>query len=112
MPGYYVLQKNPAAKQHYHFVLKADNHETILTSENYSTKQGAHTGIASCQKNSPYDSSYERRKSVSDQPYFVLKAANHEVIGVSQMYGSTSARDSGIESCKKNGPTTDVRDMT
>lgn len=111
-PDITFCKKTPAAAQHFHFVLKADNHETILTSENYSTKQGAQIGIASCQKNSPFDASYERRTSVSSQPYFVLKAGNHEVIGVSQMYSSIAARDVGIDSCKRNGPTTDVRDRT
>ena len=112
MPGYYVLQKNPAATQYYHFVLRADNHETILTSENYATKQGAQNGIASCQSNSPYDSRYERRTSIASQPYFVLKALNSQIIGTSQMYSSTTARDNGIASCKANGPTARIIDMT
>lgn len=112
MPGYYVLQKNPVATQYYHFVLRADNHETILTSENYATKQGAQNGIASCQANSPYDSHYERRISAANQPYFVLKALNSQIIGTSQMYSSATARDNGIASCKSNGPTTRIIDMT
>lgn len=112
MPGYYVLQKNPVATQYYHFVLRADNHETILTSENYAAKQGAQNGIASCQTNSPYDSRYERRISVANQPYFVLKALNGQIIGTSQMYSSSIARDNGIASCKSNGPTTRIIDMT
>jgi uncharacterized protein YegP (UPF0339 family) len=112
MPGYYVLQKNPVAIQHYHFVLRADNHETILTSENYATKQGALNGINSCQTNSPYDSRYERRISVASQPYFVLKAVNSQIIGTSQMYSSTTARDGGIASCKANGATTKIIDLT
>jgi uncharacterized protein YegP (UPF0339 family) len=111
MPGYYVLNKNSAAQQQYHFVLKADNHETILTSESYSTKQGAHIGIASCQANSPNDSRYDKLTSRANQPYFVLKAGNHEIIGASQMYSSTAARDNGIASCKVNGPTTKVQDL-
>lgn len=112
MPGYYVLQKNPAATQYYHFVLRSDNHEVILTSENYATKQGAQTGIASCQSNSPYDPRYERRVSIANQPYFVLRALNGQAIGVSEMYSSNSGRDSGIASCKTNGPTTRIIDRT
>ena len=112
MPGYYVLQKNPAATQYYHFVLRSDNHEVILTSENYATKYGAQTGIASCQANSPYDSRYERRVSTASQPYFVLKAVNSQPIGVSEMYSSNGGRDNGIASCKVNGPTTRVIDRT
>lgn len=109
MPGYYVLMKS--ANQFY-FNLKADNHEVILTSETYSTKQGAQTGISSCQANSPYDARYDKLTSVASQPYFVLKASNHEIIGKSQMYSSTAARDNGIASCKTNGPTTKIVDQT
>jgi uncharacterized protein YegP (UPF0339 family) len=112
MSGYYVIRKNPAAKQYFHFVLCADNHEIILTSENYATKQGAQTGIASCQVNSPHDSQYEKRTSTAFQPYFVLKAGNYQVIGTSQMYASTTSRDNGIASCKANGPTTKILDLT
>lgn len=111
MPGYYVLNKS-SASQPYHFVLKADNHETILSSESYATKAGALNGIESCQQNSPADKNYEKRNSTASQPYFVLKASNGLVIGTSQMYGSTSARDTGIESVKVNGPSKVVKDNT
>ena len=109
MPGYYVLKKNSSGQ--FHFVLKADNHEVILSSEVYSSKQGALTGIASCQANSPLDARYDKRTSSASQPYFVLKAANHEIIGNSQMYASTSGRDGGIASCKVNGPTTKIEEI-
>ncbi|MBE2103633.1 YegP family protein, partial [Staphylococcus argenteus] len=45
-------------------------------------------------------------------PYFVLKAKNHQVIGVSEMYSSESAAKNGIQSVMKNGPTTDIRDLS
>ena len=48
----------------------------------------------------------------SGDPYFVLKAANHEIIGKSEMYSSTSAMENGIESVKKNGPDSEVVDET
>ncbi|MEH5098970.1 YegP family protein [Atlantibacter hermannii] len=52
--GYYVLYKSSTAfTQKYYFVLKASNHETIVTSEMYSTKQGALNGIRSVQDNGP-----------------------------------------------------------
>ncbi|MBL4635858.1 MAG: YegP family protein [Kofleriaceae bacterium] len=34
------------------------------------------------------DERYDRRTSNADQPYFVLKAANGEIIGKSQMYST------------------------
>ncbi len=43
---------------------------------------------------------------------FNLKAGNHEIIGVSESYSSTSARDAGIESVKKNAADAVTQDNT
>ena len=94
------------------FNLKAGNHEVILTSDTYSTKQAAEGGIASVQANSPNDERYERKNSIRGEPYFVLKATNGETIGKSEMYSSASAMESGIASVKANGPTKTVKDAT
>lgn len=37
----------------WYFNLKAGNHETILTSQGYASKQSAETGASSVQKNAP-----------------------------------------------------------
>lgn len=108
MPGYYDLKKS--ANGEFHFTLKAGNGEVILSSQMYGTKSAANTGVTSVQANSPSDGQFDRLTSVAGQPYFNLKAANHQVICTSQMYSSTSARDAGIASVKLNGPTKDVRD--
>jgi len=44
--------------------------------------------------------------------FFNLKAANHQVIGTSQMYSSETARDNGIASTKTNGSSTTIKDHT
>jgi uncharacterized protein len=108
MPGYYVMIKS--APSQFHFVLMADNHEVILTSETYASKQEAQSGIATCQLNSPHDRRYVKPISRANHPFFVLRAENHEVIGTSQMYSSASARDNGVASCKIHGPTMNVFD--
>lgn len=64
----------------------------------------------SVQTNSRDDARYERKSSVRAEPYFVLKAANGETIGKSEMYSSTSAMESGIAPVKANGPTKTVKD--
>ena len=107
--GYYVLEKS---SDQFKFNLKADNHETILTSERYVTKAGAQGGIASCQENSPIDARYDRLSARDGKPYFNLKAANGQVIGTSETYNSTAAREAGIGSCKVNGPTKTIIDRT
>ena|SRR4249920_3329734 len=107
--GYFLLTKSG---NQFKFALKAGNHETILSSELYAAKSSAVNGIASVKTNSSKDASYERKTSKDDKPYFVLKAANGEIIGTSEMYSSTSAAEKGIESCKANGPHGPTRDET
>lgn len=104
--GYYKL--TPSGGQ-FHFNLHAANGEKILTSERYTSEQGARKGIASCQVNSPLDARYERRKATNGSPYFVLKGANGEIIGTSETYSTEAARDKGIAACNANGPSTDIR---
>ncbi|MDR5171134.1 YegP family protein [Methylobacillus flagellatus] len=111
MAGWYEIKKSEKNGQ-YSFVLKADNGEIILTSEQYVAKSSAENGIESVRTNSPNDARYERLTSTNDKPYFNLKATNGQVIGTSQLYSSTSSRDSGIESVKTNGPTKIVKDNT
>ncbi|PWF22767.1 YegP family protein [Corticimicrobacter populi] len=107
MAGYFVLK---SSGDHFMFNLKAGNHETILTSQRYKSKAAAQGGIASVQKNAADDARYDRLVAKDGSPYFTLKAANGEVIGQSEMYSGTAARDKGIASVKANGATTDIRD--
>jgi len=104
--GYYKLKGGPA----YRFTLHAANHEVILTSENYDSKAGARGGIESVRKNGPDTKSYEKKTSTASQPYFVLKAANGQVIGTSEMYSSEGARDHGIASVQSNSPSATVKE--
>ena len=94
------------------FNLKAGNGEIILSSQTYAAKANAEKGVASVKVNAAVDARYEKKTSSADQPYFVLKAGNGEVLGSSEMYSSTSARDAGIASVKSNAPTAPVVDLT
>ena len=94
----------------YRFVLKAGNGETILASELYKARDSATRGIASVQANCATDDRYDRKESSNGKFYFTLRAANHQVIGTSQMYTTASGRNGGIESVKTNGSTEDIRD--
>jgi uncharacterized protein len=110
MSAHYELK--PAKNDQFMFNLKAANGEIILTSEIYKSKDAAINGIESVKTNSPHDEQYERKTSSSSQPYFILKARNHEVIGRSETYSSGGAMEKGIESVKKNGPVATVNDIT
>ncbi len=110
MAGTYELKKASGGK--YMWNLRAANNEDILTSETYNSKAAAEGGIQSCRVNSLHDNHYERKTATDKSPYFVLKAANGETIGRSEMYSSTAAMENGIASCKTNGPTGTVVDKT
>ncbi len=110
MAGKYVMKK--AKDGQFYFNLKAGNGETILSSEMYKAKSSANNGIASVQKNSPEEKRYDRRVNKAGKDYFVLKAANHQIIGVSEAYNSKASMENGIKSVTKNGPTTNVDDQS
>ena len=110
MSGKYLL--HPAGDAQFHWDLKAANAQTILSSQMYKAKAGAESGIESCRKNSGDELRYTRMTSEKNQPYFVLKSGNGEVIGTSQMYSSEAARDAGVVSCQENGPSGVTQDDT
>lgn len=110
MAGWFELSNSSDGQ--FRFVLKAGNAETILTSELYKQKASALNGIASVQANSGLDERYERKVAKNEKPYFNLKAANHQIIGNSQMYSSQAACENGINSVKTNGSTQTVKDLT
>jgi uncharacterized protein YegP (UPF0339 family) len=110
MAARFVLKA--AAGGQFMFNLKAGNNEVILTSELYTQKASAEAGIESVRKNAPDDARFERRTAKDNSPYFVLKAGNGEVIGVSEMYSSTIAMERGIASVKKNSQVVPVDDQT
>ncbi|OGS94307.1 MAG: hypothetical protein A3K04_06760 [Gallionellales bacterium RBG_16_56_9] len=108
MAGWFELSKNSDGQ--FHFVLKAENAETILTSELYKTKSSAENGIASVQANSIQDARYEKKQAKNGKYYFNLKAANQQVIATSQMHASEQQRDADIAAAKANGNSKTVKD--
>ena len=110
MAGRFELKK--ASDGQFLFNLKAGNGQVILTSERYTEKRGAENGIASVRKNAPDDGRYERKTAKNGQHYFVLKAANGQVIGSSELYTTTASMENGIESVKKNAPDAVIVDHT
>lgn len=110
MPAQYNLSRSN--DDQFYFNLTAENNEVILVSERYKSKDGALRGIESVKNNSPKDSQFERRTSSDGKYYFVLKAANNEVIGTSEMYNSDQALENGIQAVKRVGASAPVNDKT
>ncbi|WP_130736014.1 YegP family protein [Flavobacterium sp. J27] len=108
--GKFVISKRNNGE--FQFNLKATNGQVILTSEGYATKVNCQKGIDSVKTNALIDERFEKKTATSGKPYFSLKASNGQIIGSSEMYESTAARDNGIESVKKNAPEASVEDLT
>ena len=109
MAGKFELKKSKNDK--YFFNLLAGNGQIILSSEMYETKASALNGTESVKKNGGNAANYAKLTGKDGSPYFTLKAANHQVIGQSQMYSSEAARDSGIASCVASAPGAVVDDQ-
>lgn len=110
MPATFEIKR--AKDREYYFNLLAPNGEVILTSEMYVSKTGARKGIAAVQANAAESDRYDRRTNKRRQHYFVLKAANHRIIGCSQSYSGSTAMEKGIKSVMKNGTTKKIADAT
>jgi uncharacterized protein YegP (UPF0339 family) len=120
----------------YRFHLKATNGQIIAVSQAYVAKDSAIVGIDSIKKNAPIaqiidlstaegvkqeqthvigveqDPVFEIQFNAPDRFRFHLKAANGEIIAVSQSYLSKQSAETGIASVKKNAPNAKVFDHT
>ncbi len=95
----------------YFFALYADNNEKILASEMYSSKAGAQNGVQSVKTNATVDARYDRRTAKNGQFYFVLKAANGEIVGTSEQYKDSDGVEHGISAVKAAAPSAPVQDL-
>jgi len=110
MSGKFELKKGKSGK--FSFNLKAPNGQVILTSQTYKTKAAAQNGIKSVCTNCKKNAGFEQKASKKGEPYFVMLAANKQVIGKSQMYASRTSMLNGIASVKKNAAKAEVKDLT
>ncbi len=110
MTARFVLSKGRGGK--FFFSLKAGNGEVILASQMYESHSIALNGIASVKDNAAKDERFERLASRKGEPYFVLKAANAQVIGKSEMYASTRSRNNGIASVQRNASIATIDDRS
>jgi uncharacterized protein YegP (UPF0339 family) len=95
----------------FRFRLKADNGQTILSSEPYKSRAGCINGIESVKKNAKDPKRVNKVKTPSKMFRFAITAANNEVIGTSQNYKSESGRDNGVDSLKRNASKAVVKDV-
>lgn len=100
-PKFQIITSNSG---HFYFRLVAGNGEFILQSEGYTTRQNCEHGINSVRVNAADGRRFKELTSRDNRPYFVLLAANGEVIGTSQMYSDSHARFIGIRAVMNAAP--------
>jgi uncharacterized protein YegP (UPF0339 family)/menaquinone-dependent protoporphyrinogen IX oxidase len=131
MEGVFEIILDTAGKFRFH--LKAANGQIIAVSQAYGAKESALTGIASIKTNAPIakitdlttggplpehqagivqDPAFEIQFNAPDRYRFHLKAANGEIIAVSQSYLSKQSAENGIASVKTNAAMAKIIDQT
>ena len=94
------------------FHLKAGNGEVILASQGYTAKSSCKNGVNSVATNAKDEANFEKKTAKDGRFYFVLHAANKQIIGNSQMYTTASGRDKGIHSVHDNASGAELIDQT
>lgn len=110
MAGKFELKRG--INNRFNFSFKVANGQTILNSEPYLGRLGAKSGIELVRSSATNDSNYERKVSHKNEPYFVLKMANGQIIGTSEKYSSILAMEERIASLKANAPNAETEDLT
>ncbi len=110
MAASYAIKR--AKNKQFYFNLKAANGEIVLTSEMYKSRTGAKNGIDSVRKNGPDCLMYGMKMDKRRQYYFLLKAANRQVIGKSESYTSAASMEKGIMAVMKCAASAAVHDRT
>ena len=118
--GKFVISE---AKTGFMFNLKANNHETIATSQIYNALDSCKAGVESVRKNAPEapieDQTVENFETKTNPKFevytdkagefrFRLKARNGEIIATGEGYKAKMSCINGIESIKKNAPDAEV----
>lgn len=106
------FELHPSGTGSLRFVLKAGNHQVILTSQSYASHAAALGGIESVRTNAALPERFDRRESKAGEPYFVLKAGNGQSIGQSEMYSSAAGMENGILSVARNAPEAELKDLS
>ena len=108
MAGKFEIKAGKNGK--FRFNLKASNWQIILSSESYDSRSGCEKGVESVRKNAASDARFERKTAKDGSSFFVLKAANGEPIGKSEMYKTKRSMEGGIASVTKNAQTAQIAD--
>jgi len=95
MAGKFEVYKDN--KGEFRFRLKSGNHQNVLASEGYTSRNACLNGIESVKKNCADPKRFEMNATPSGKFRFNLTAVNGQVIGSSQNYASESGCRDGMK---------------
>ncbi len=118
--GKFIIKKTKS--EQYVFNLLAGNNQVICTSETYKALDSAKNGIASVKSNcgsAVEDQTVEGYEALKNPKYelytdkagefrFRLKAANGQIIAVSEGYKAKKGALNGIDSIQRNAPEAEI----
>ena len=109
MNGYYQLIEGHEGG--FMFTLRAGNHETILESRVYWTRQAALDAAATVRTCSQDLNLYLRQEQPSGNHFFELVDTQGKVLGRSAGCATRTGLAAGIASVQRNGPATAFRGL-
>ena len=92
----------------FYFRLKDASGRIILKSEKYSSFDSVTAGIESVKKNSSILDHFEKREAKDGRHYFVLKAKNGQIVGVSDFYVSRTGREGDLIAVSETSGSADI----
>jgi hypothetical protein len=109
MTGYFQLIEGDDGA--FMFTLRAGNHETVLTSRVFWSRQAAMDGVAMLRRQSQRPECFVRHTDPDGRQWFeVLDEAQH-TLGRSEPYASRSGLAAGMASVKRNSAATGFRGL-
>jgi len=109
MKGYYQLIEGHSGG--FMFALRAGNHETILESPVFWSRQAALDAVAAARICSQDSARYVRREAEDGNHYFELLDGLGKVLGRSAGCGTRSGLMAGMASVQRNAPSESFRGL-
>jgi len=109
MKGYYQLIEGHGGG--FVFTLKAGNHETVLQSTVYWSRQAALDAATEVRHCSQDASLFQRHEAEDGNHYFLLLNRENKILGRSADYNTRGGLNTGIASVQRNGPAETFRGL-
>lgn len=109
MTGYFQLIEGDDGA--FMFTLRAGNHETVLTSRVFWTRQAAMEGVETLRRQAQRPDAYLRHTDADGRQWFEVLDEKQRSLGRSEPYASRSGLSAGMASVKRNSVSVSFRGL-